>query len=94
MVRVAMREHQGEQAGVMGVQAGDGRQQGRGGGIASVQRQAEIEQDALSLAGQFDAGAADLLRTPMDANAESIVLGADLAAVAIPDGFYIQNLYS
>jgi hypothetical protein len=30
----------------------------------------------------------------MDANAESIVLGADLAAAAIPYGFYIQNLYS
>jgi hypothetical protein len=36
MVRMAVREHQREQAGVMGVQAGDGRQQGRGVGVASV----------------------------------------------------------
>jgi hypothetical protein len=78
----------------LGIQAGDGRQQGRGVGIASVQRQAEIKQDARSVARKFDAGAADLLRSPMNANAESIVLGADLAAVAIPDGFWLQNLYS
>ena len=80
VVGMAVREHQGEQASIAVVQAGDRRQQRRRVGVASVQRQAEIEQDALALGRQFDAGASDLLCSAMDANAESVALGAVLNA--------------
>ena len=72
MVGVAVRQHQGEQARIGRVQAGDCRHKGLRLGIAGVERQPEVEQDALAAAGQFDAGAADLPRAAMDADVEAV----------------------
>jgi hypothetical protein len=65
MIRMALRQDHVQQAGGCG-------QQRRGIGVGiRVQRQAEIQQQPGAAIGRFDAGAADLLRTAIDADGEA-----------------------
>lgn len=71
VVGVSVRYDKGEKAGIRRSQAGHVRQeQSRVARGIGIERQAEVEQEARIPAFQFNAGAADLPRAPMDANPE------------------------
>lgn len=71
MIRVPVRQHQGEQASIGCVQARYGRQQGCRVGVSGIQRQPKVQQDAFAVARQLYAGAANLPRAPMNADLEA-----------------------
>jgi hypothetical protein len=74
------------------MQTRDGRQKRQGVNFPSVQRDPKIKEDAHPLTGKFYAGAADLLRSPMDAHAERIarvvLLSADHRSSSAKKAFF------
>lgn len=71
MVEVSVGDHDSAKARIGAVFKPRNRREKRAIGFFRIQGLAEIQKDALVVAGQLDAGASDLVRTPADASPEA-----------------------
>ena len=71
MIGVTVRQDKSQKTGVDSLHAGDLGQKRYRILVPSIERQSEVEQDALAVTCEFDACAADLARAAVNANAEA-----------------------